>query len=854
MAFANPLHEAAKQGNEEKLIATLLSYSELERQDFDAKINEVDFDGFTPLHYTISSAPRKLKIATILLECGADPNIQALKNSWSPLHYAVLLSHEKSEKLDLVKLLVDYGANPTLPSDPSSPIIIDNGEEIDKAMIHTPLSFENNPTILTKSKNNTVKTWNIEGVLRKEKTVSLSNRDYSNSDGNYILTPIYDTGKNETTLFSLEDDVEERVMLIGGKIKHATRNNKNNLILTLSADDNSIKLWSLKGAFLEGDCLAKFEHDADSLSTVAFDQSGNYLIATSSGKAYVWKSLSGSPLDIALSRQESETIVPLLRKAKEQQEMFFNTIRSETIAKIKEHSKHLHIPLLRDNYGHNPINIATNSNPKNVCYVLSFLFSATETHRNVQERNRAKLASQQKSLRQSNKPPERPRSSAPHLSPRSATLSTTSSTTSSSDPSDIDAADNAFSECEPEPETTKKLPLTRRKTISQVLKHVRSNPEIRPRKPSRTRKETRKPPKSSRTLPPVQIPKSSNQNLEALAVSPRGRLRKKTLPTSLMFVLEEKKPLRKQRSHSLSKAFSPRKLKRTKEPLHTHQEKVETEPEALNKIENILSSLILHHKKKKELDLANEKEIALHLLLITKIPRTIRSLTSLVSLTINKTTIEHLPESFESLVLLEELDVANNQLRSLPLSLSSCSKLKRLIADHNQLTQLPPEWKELRKLTTLNLSDNNLAEFPTVIMSLLSLENLLLRDNELTTLPDNIKKLKKLRTLDISNEGKNNDKEGNKLARLPSSLGEICTLEALMASNNKIDALPEDFGKKLKELEWLFLDGNKLKSLPQNLRQESNPKLGFFNLKGNDLDDREQTKIKENFPKLRISF
>jgi cytohesin len=91
-----PLHYAAMYGRHE--IAELL----LERG---ADPNIQDNDGDTPLH--LAAANGYSEIVKLLLEHGADPNVQDY-GGMTPLHYAA------TGYLEVVELLLEHGANPNI--------------------------------------------------------------------------------------------------------------------------------------------------------------------------------------------------------------------------------------------------------------------------------------------------------------------------------------------------------------------------------------------------------------------------------------------------------------------------------------------------------------------------------------------------------------------------------------------------------------------------------------------------------------------------------------------------------------------------------------------------------------------
>ncbi|MCH9632201.1 MAG: hypothetical protein S4CHLAM6_05310 [Chlamydiae bacterium] len=86
------------------------------------------------------------------------------------------------------------------------------------------------------------------------------------------------------------------------------------------------------------------------------------------------------------------------------------------------------------------------------------------------------------------------------------------------------------------------------------------------------------------------------------------------------------------------------------------------------------------------------------------------------------------------------------------------------------------------------------------------LTDLNLSNNKLRALPENFGKFVNLTLLDVS---------GNKLQALPASFVKLKKLEQLVLERNQIEALPEDFGQ-LSSLSLLYLSSNKIESLPES--------------------------------------
>ena len=119
----------------------------------------------------------------------------------------------------------------------------------------------------------------------------------------------------------------------------------------------------------------------------------------------------------------------------------------------------------------------------------------------------------------------------------------------------------------------------------------------------------------------------------------------------------------------------------------------------------------------------------------------------------------------------------------------------------------------------LNLHAQNLRQLPKKITDLYNLEELYLSGNKLTALPDSFGvKLKGLKVLDISN---------NSFQRLSDELGGLNNLAYLNVSSNKLASLPETLNA-LQGLEILNIENNAFRSVPQEVFQLNNLKYLFI--------------------------
>lgn len=158
----------------------------------------------------------------------------------------------------------------------------------------------------------------------------------------------------------------------------------------------------------------------------------------------------------------------------------------------------------------------------------------------------------------------------------------------------------------------------------------------------------------------------------------------------------------------------------------------------------------------------------------------------------------------------------------------------------NMLISIPVEICFMSTLTTINLSENNITELPNEICNLVNLETLIVISNKLKTIPSNISKLQNLKNLWLSK---------NQLVEIPDSIFTMKSLENVRLSHNQINSFcnMKDFfsGKQLAPLTSLFLDNNKISSIPDIL-------YDFISLQKLDLSYNKTNMLVESEQKIKI--
>jgi len=116
---------------------------------------------------------------------------------------------------------------------------------------------------------------------------------------------------------------------------------------------------------------------------------------------------------------------------------------------------------------------------------------------------------------------------------------------------------------------------------------------------------------------------------------------------------------------------------------------------------------------------------------------------------------------------------------------------------------------QLRQLRKLNLSDNCLnGVLPPEAGEMLNIEVLHLDNNQLISLPSSIKHWTKLKVLTIGD---------NSITSLPKEVAEWPALQYINAKHNKLKELPEGCFRSWPQLERLYLSGNQLTEISDDI-------------------------------------
>ena len=164
------------------------------------------------------------------------------------------------------------------------------------------------------------------------------------------------------------------------------------------------------------------------------------------------------------------------------------------------------------------------------------------------------------------------------------------------------------------------------------------------------------------------------------------------------------------------------------------------------------------------------------------------------------------------------LNLSECNLRHIPTTVWMCGSLRQLDLSRNKISLLVPDVGNLQNLMSLNLSQCNLTTLPAEIGFCYSLEEIILMANQIDMLPETLKDCRNLKFLKMSYRSFNIlldsymenliSKGQIKSEHIPMVIFELENLSALDLKHTKINNLPENNLKNLKELylDWNYFD------------------------------------------------
>ncbi len=167
-----------------------------------------------------------------------------------------------------------------------------------------------------------------------------------------------------------------------------------------------------------------------------------------------------------------------------------------------------------------------------------------------------------------------------------------------------------------------------------------------------------------------------------------------------------------------------------------------------------------------------------------------------------------LPADIGELKNLKDLTASHCNLTEIPKSLEQCTDLRMLVLHHNKLTKIDLDFSKFPLLVNIKLNDNKLTSVPTSLFELPLVDEMELSNNQLTSVPDSISKMVNLTTFRANN---------NQLKYLPEDIGNLPLLEHLSAWNNQLVAIPESIGYA-KNLMYLYVGNNQIISFPSSIK------------------------------------
>lgn len=169
---------------------------------------------------------------------------------------------------------------------------------------------------------------------------------------------------------------------------------------------------------------------------------------------------------------------------------------------------------------------------------------------------------------------------------------------------------------------------------------------------------------------------------------------------------------------------------------------------------------------------------------------------------------------------------------------------------------------KLHKLNSIFYKPSHSTPFPDIFLDFKNLESLWISNCQLNKIPEKIRTLKKLKTLSIRNTPIDNISiitglkaieflylENNKIKSIPSTISNMPNLKVLDIGKNQISDVPKEF-IYLDKLYMLELDHNNLSFLPAVLYEMEN--LSHINLIGNNIPIKEVHVLRKKYPKHRV--
>ncbi|CDK25685.1 unnamed protein product [Kuraishia capsulata CBS 1993] len=190
---------------------------------------------------------------------------------------------------------------------------------------------------------------------------------------------------------------------------------------------------------------------------------------------------------------------------------------------------------------------------------------------------------------------------------------------------------------------------------------------------------------------------------------------------------------------------------------------------------------------------------------------------------------------------LEELHFTRNGIGRFPTTIIHAPKLKDLHLEVNNFRYIPTEIAMLQTLTYLNLACNRLQTLPGSVSELVNLKVINISSNRFKVFPEPVTMIPGLTELDLSY---------NSLSSIPSSLGMMSNLKVLKLGGNNLDKELSPCFSKLKNLVYLDVRFNYLRSISSS---GTLPGLKTLRATGNNVSEFDVSAEKLEVIELNIN-